>query len=116
MSGKHSAEGTIFHIVSLIVTKMLDPVFAPIQLDFDEHKRTARLSVPGVLECEVEPIKNPVTGAEHRIQVVMPEGFEHRVGEVAHATINSTGGIKFEVPKGHATLAHVEQTPAGLAA
>lgn len=116
MSGKHSAEGTIFHIMSLIVTKMLDPVFAPIELRFDYAGRRARLSIPGVLRCDVEPIKNPVTGAEHRIQVVMPEGFEHREGEVAHASISSTGGIKFEVPKGHATLANVEQTPAGVAA
>ena len=46
----------------------------------------------------------------------MPEGFEHHEGEVAHATINSTAGIKFNVPRGHATLAHVEQTPAGVAA
>jgi hypothetical protein len=116
MSGKHSAEGTIFHIVSLIVTKMLDPIFAAIDLKFDYDKRRARLSIPGVLETDVEPIKNPVTGAEHRIQVVMPDGFEHRVGEIAHATIDSTAGIKFNVPKGHATLAHVEQTPAGVAA
>lgn len=116
MSGKHSAEGTLFHIVSLIVTKMLDPVFAPIDLKFDYAKRRAKLSVPGVLECDVEPIKNPVTGAEHRIQVVMPEGFEHLEGEVAHATISSTAGVKFDVPKGHATLAKVEQTPTGLAA
>jgi len=116
MSGKHSAEGTLFHIISLITTKMLDPVFAPIDLKFDYAKRRARLSIPGVLTCDVEPIKNPVTGAEHRIQVVMPEGFEHREGEVAHASISSTGGIKFDVPKGHATLARVEQTPAGVAA
>jgi hypothetical protein len=116
MSGKHSAEGTIFHIVSLIVTKMLDPVFAPIDFTFDYEKRRAKLAIPGVMRCDVEPIKNPVTGAEHRISVVMPNGFEHHEGEVAHATITSTGGIKYEVPKGHATLAQVEQTPAGVAA
>lgn len=116
MSGKHSAEGTLFHIISLIVTKALDPIFAPVEIKFDYAKRRAKLSIPNVLQCEVEPIKNPVTGAEHRIQVVMPDGFEHREGEIAHATISSTGGIKFEVPKGHATLAYVEQTPAGVAA
>jgi hypothetical protein len=116
MSGKYSAEGTLFHIVSLIVTKMLEPIMAPIDLKFDYAKRRAKLSIPGVLECDVEPIKNPVSGAEHRIQVVMPEGFEHREGEIAHATISSTGGIKFNVPKGHATLAYVEQTPTGVAA
>jgi hypothetical protein len=95
---------------------MLDPIFAPIELKFDYTERRAKLSIPGVLESDVEPIKNPISGAEHRIQVVMPEGFEHRVGEVAHASISSTGGIKFDVAKGHATLAHVEQTPAGVAA
>jgi hypothetical protein len=114
MSGKHSAVGTIFHIMSLIVTKVLDPVFAPIALTFDYRGRRAKLSIPGVLDCDVEPIKNPVTGTEHRIQIVMPEGFEHREGEVAHATISSVGGIKFSVPKGHATLANVEQTPSGV--
>jgi hypothetical protein len=93
---------------------MLDPVFAPIEFKFDYAKRRARLSVPGILESDVEPIKNPVTGAEHRIQVVMPEGFEHHEAEVAHASIDSTGGIKFKVLQGHGSLAHVEQAPTGV--
>jgi hypothetical protein len=116
MSGKHSAEGSLFNIVSLIVTTVHDPVFAPIDLTFDYDRRRARLAIPGVLSCHVEPIKNPVTGAEHRVRLVMPDGFEHHEGEIAHATISSTGGIRFDVPKGHATLANVAQTPAGVAA
>lgn len=116
MSGKNSAEGTLFHICSLIVTKVHEPIFAPISLQFDKNARTARLVIPGVLETEVEPIKNPVTGAPHRIQVVMPEGFEHREGEVASANIRSNGAIKFETQNSHSTLAHVVQTPQGVAA
>jgi hypothetical protein len=116
LSGKHSAEGTIFHIFSLIVSKMLDPIFAPITFSFDMPGRRAKVSIPGVLETENEPIRNPVTGAEHRIQVVMPEGFEHRAAEICSARIKSTGGIRFEVPQGHGSLALVEQTPKGVAA
>jgi hypothetical protein len=116
MSGQNSDEGTLFHICSLIVTKMHEPIFAPITLQFDESARTARLVIPGVLETDVEPIKNPVTGAAHRIQIVMPEGFEHRVGEVASANIRSTGAIPFETLASHSTLAHVVQTPQGVAA
>jgi hypothetical protein len=116
MSGQHSAEGTLFHIVTLIVTKMHDPIFAPITFDFDKDARTARLSIPGVLETDVEPIKNPVTGAPHRIRVVMPEGFEHIEGEIASANISSKGAIKFETTGSHSTLAHVVQTPQGVAA
>ena len=114
MSGQNSAEGTLFHICSLIVTKMHDPIFAPMTFTFDEAARTARLVIPGVLETEVEPIKNPVTGAPHRVQIVMPEGFEHRVGEVASSNIRSSGAIKFETHGGHSTLAHVVQTPQGV--
>lgn len=114
--GKNSAEGTLFHIFSLIVTKMHDPIFAPITFQFDKSARIARVSIPGVLESDVEPIKNPVTGAPHRIKVVMPEGFEHIEGEIASANIRSMGAIKFETAGTHSTLAHVVQTPQGVAA
>lgn len=116
MSGKHSAEGTLFHIFSVIVAKLLDPVFAPIEVAFDMDGRTARLHIPGVLESETTPIRNPVTGADHRIQVVMPDGFEHRKAEIGSARIESSGGIPFSVAEGHSSLARVEQTPAGVAA
>lgn len=116
MSGQNSAEGTLFHIFSLIVTKMHDPIFAPVTFEFDKSARLARLVIPGVLETEVEPIKNPVTGAPHHIQVVMPEGFEHHMGEVASANIRSNGAIKFETTGSHSTLANVVQTPEGVAA
>lgn len=116
LSGKHAAEGTLFHIFSLIVSKMLDPIFAPIDVAFDMDRRTARVSIPGVLETKSTPIRNPVTGAEHRIQIVVPEGFEHHRAEIASARIASTGGIKFNVTEGHSTLARVAQTPSGVAA
>lgn len=115
MSGQNSAEGTLFNIFSLIVTKMHDPIFAPVEFRFDKAGRTARVVIPGVLETEVEPIRNPVTGAEHRIQVVMPQGFEHIEGEIASSNIRSMGAIKFETEKSHSTLAHVVQTPQGVA-
>lgn len=116
MSGKQSAEGTLFHIFSLIVTRMHDPIFAPVTFEFDEPGRTARLSIPGALESDVAPIRNPVTDKPHRIRVVMPEGFEHLEGEVASANIHSSGAITFSTQASHSTLAHVVQTPEGVAA
>ena len=58
LSGKNSAEGTLFHIFSLIVTTIHDPLFVPIEFSFDKNGRVARLVAKGVLETEVEPIKN----------------------------------------------------------
>jgi hypothetical protein len=114
MSGQNAEEGTLFQIFSVIVTKMHDPIFAPITLQFDKDARTAKLRVPGVLETEVEPIKNPVTGAPTRVRVVTPEGFENHEGEIASCNIRSTGAIKFETKGSHSTLAHVVQTPEGV--
>jgi hypothetical protein len=115
MSGKEQAEGTLFHIFSLIVTKVLDPLFLPIEFTFDKARRRARVNIPGVLETESEPIRNPVTGAEHRIRVVMPEGFEHHEGEIASACVlKANGGIKYSYANTHSTLAEVEHTPKGV--
>ncbi|PWJ83964.1 hypothetical protein C7441_107124 [Pseudaminobacter salicylatoxidans] len=116
LSGENSAEGTLFHIFSLIVTRMHDPIIAPFTFVFDRDGRTARIIVPGVIETEVEPIRNPVTGQPHRIEVVMPEGFEHRMAEVASANISSMGAIAFKTEGTHSSLAHVVQTPQGVAA
>ncbi len=116
LSGQNSAEGTLFNIFSLIVTKMHDPIFAPIAFEFDKKARIASVRIPGVLETEVEPIKNPVTGQPHHIRVVMPEGFEHLEGEVASANIRSSGAIKFQTQGTHSTLANVTQTPQGVVA
>ena len=116
LSGQNSAEGTLFHIFSLIVSKHHDPVFAPITFEFDKEGRRARVRIPGWLETDVEPILNPVTGAEHRAKVVLPEGFEHLEGEIASSGIRSTGAIAFETQGSHSTLAHVTQTPQGVVA
>lgn len=116
LSGQHSDEGTLFHVFSVIVSKVLDPIFAPITFEFDMDGRTARISIPGVLETKTKPIRNPISGAPHRIQVMMPDGFEHRKAEIASARTESTAGLKFMVPEGHSSLARVEQTPTGVAA
>jgi hypothetical protein len=115
LSGKEQAEGTLFHIFSLITSNLLEPLFKPIEFTFDLAKRRASFRVPGVLETQSEPIKNPVTGAEHRIRVVMPEGFEHHEGEVACArSLKANGPINYIFENSHSTMALVEHTPKGV--
>jgi hypothetical protein len=115
LSGKEQAEGTLFHIFSLIVSNLLEPLFKPFEFKFDLNGRRATLRIPGVLETESEPIKNPVTGAEHRIRVVMPEGFEHHEGEVASAkNLKASGKLNFTYRDSHSTLARVEHLPTGV--
>ncbi len=115
LSGQESEEGTLFNIFAAITETLLDPIIAPIEFQFDLGARTGKVVVPGIFETEIEPIKNPVTGEEHCIQVVMPNGFEHHGAEIASAWIKSSAGIKLDIPVGHASLTIVEQTPSGVA-
>ena len=44
-------------------------------MDIDIEARKGRILVDGVYEVLGEPIKNPVTGAEHRVRIDLPHGF-----------------------------------------
>jgi len=115
LSGQASEEGTMFHIFSLIVDTHLEPLFKPIEFTFDQDARTAHVAVDGVFETVSAPIRNPMTGAPHSIQVMMPEGFEHKGAEAASADTKGVGEIAFDIASGHSTLATVTHTPAGIA-
>lgn len=114
LSGK--AGGTIFEILSQVISTVLGPHFVKVDWQFDKAKRRARLAIPGFVETTSEPLTVPATGDEQRVIVQMPGGFEYKEMEVAQAvTLKGTGAIKFDWQKTHSSLAEVEQTPAGLA-
>lgn len=115
LSGREQVEGTFFHIISTIAPNVLKPLFLPIEFEFELEGRNARVTVPGVFSTTSEPIKNPVTGAPHRIRVNMPEGFEYEEAEIASATLVGTGDIKFDHADRHSSMAHVTFTESGLA-
>lgn len=111
------AGGPWFEIIKSVVSKFHEPQFVPIDFQFDLKKRRARVAVKGSFETVSEPVKNPVTGEEHRAQVCLPEGMEYKVAEIANAKVNkSTGLLKFNWPKSHSSLAEVEHTYKGLKA
>jgi hypothetical protein len=89
-SGKEGC--TFFEIFASVVSKALDPVYVRIELSSDRERRVAQLKVPGLGEFRVEPIKNPVTGEEHRAIIKLPNGFEYKEAEIGncvehHATL-----------------------------
>jgi hypothetical protein len=83
-SGKEGC--TMFEIFSAVVSTALDPIYVPIELESDRQSRTARLKVPGLGAFVVEPIRNPITGEEHRALIQLPGGFEFKEAEVGNCT------------------------------
>ena len=73
-----------------------DPAFADIEFEFDLDGRRGRFLVKDVLGAEIEPIKNPVTGADHFIAIRPPQGFEFREAEMASADLWSKGELELK--------------------
>ena len=96
VSGAHG--GLIFEIFAAVAPNRPAPLLLPIEIEADRERRTASLSLPGVVEYRAEPIKNPMTGEEHRAQIRLPNGFEYREAEMGNSTwlkVNA-GPIAFE--------------------
>jgi hypothetical protein len=86
---------------------VLVPVIAPITLQADRERRQALLRIPGLGEAQAEPIKNPVTGEEHRARIVLPDGFEFKEAEMANAVtlrVQSEAPLVFEHANTYAQL------------
>jgi len=105
---------THYAIYNAMSSTVLDPVFAPIELDVDMAARTARGRVPGLVVSDAEPIRNPVTGEEHRAQIVLPDGFEYTVAEMGSASSKTTGAIPLEFSDTYAQFNELHMTERGI--
>jgi hypothetical protein len=95
MTGEDTDEmATMWWVYSLMAPNKLAPLSAPIEYVVDVDARRARIVVPGILEITGQPIKNPVTGAEHRVRIDIPAGFEYRIAEIASGTTKANGAIQ----------------------
>jgi hypothetical protein len=90
-SGKQG--GLFFEIIAAICPNILDTIYAPISFTYDQEKRVAAVRISGIAESVVEPIKNPVTGEEHRARIVLPKGFEYKEAEMGNT-------VRFKVTSG----------------
>jgi hypothetical protein len=105
-SGRHG--GTIFEIFAAMCPNVLDPVFVPIELQSDRVRRQANVSIPRLGELLAEPIKNPVTGEEHRAQIRLPDGFEYKEAEVGN-TVRMRGIIGDRTFENHNSYAQFNE-------
>jgi hypothetical protein len=106
-SGRESDEGTYFQIFAAMAPNQVPAEWKPIELEYDIDARVARVSVGGLIETKVEPIRNPMSGAAHRAQVTLPDGFEYKTAEYASGTTKTSGPISLDLRGSHAHLAEV---------
>ena len=115
MSGQ--AGGTIFEIFSAMCPHVREPVFAPIDFEFDIENRKGRLKAGEYIDSEVDTLSAIGSEDPYRILVTIPGGFEYtgpnNQAETALAkTLKVSGGgeLDYEHELSHSSMALVEHS------
>jgi hypothetical protein len=105
---------THYSIFCAMCSTLLEPIYAPIELEFDVAARTAHGEVPGIVVSDAQPVRNPVTGKPHRAQIVLPEGFGCTMLETASGSVKATGTVNLEFADTFASFAKLHMTDRGI--
>ncbi len=108
ISGEDTEElATIFWVVNAMTTIRHETLYLPVTIEADIEARRGHVLVDGVFDLNVEPIMNPVTGAEHRARIEIPDGFEFTIAEMASGRVKTQSGI--ELPNNNGTHSHLTE-------
>lgn len=115
LSGQDTVPGaTIFQVFSTTLDTVHAPVFTDIAFEVDVDKRRARLNVPGHIESRGEPILNPVTGAEYRGRIDLPNGFEYSLAEMGRGWSKTGAPIPLEFGDSYGQFAELHLGTNGI--
>lgn len=101
----------VFHAMSSVVH---EPIVRAIDFEVDVEGRTAKVSIPGVLEASGRPIVSPATGEEHRVRIDIPGGIEFEVAEIGSASSRSPGPIELDLHDSYGQFNMIRHTGAGV--
>jgi hypothetical protein len=105
---------TIFAVMAATLTQVHEPVFARIDFEVDVDARKGWFKVHGLAECHGEPIRNPVTGAEHRVRIDIPDGFEYELAEMGSGSSVTHGKIKLNLKNSYGQFARLHLNNHGV--
>jgi len=72
------------------------------------------LSIPGYMASRGEPILNPITGAEHRIRIDNPNGFEFHLAEVGRGWSKTENPLVMELTDSHGHFCELNLSQSGV--
>lgn len=114
--GEEQDATTGFNIYASTVVNEPEPVFADIEFEWDLDERKGRFVVSDVLECDVQPIRNPTTGLPHFMAIKLHSGFEFREAEMGSATYSCQGELEQNYEDKYAAISFVSYGPHGVIA
>jgi hypothetical protein len=79
------ARGDCFALFAGTFSRFLEPQLVDINVKIDGRKSS--FSVPGLVNVEVEGLKNPVTGEEQDTKIQLPKGLVWKIADAAKSKI-----------------------------
>jgi hypothetical protein len=105
---------TMFHVFVSTCDTLHEPIIADFTFEMDIGARTASAKIDSVAEMRGAPILNPITGAEHRVRIVQPNGFEFFEAEIGRGFSKTMGPIRFELDDTYGQFAEIHLCQSGM--
>ena len=101
-----------FSIFHSLLSTFLGFRYMPMTLQLDGIR--SRLTIPGTVEWQLTPMKNPVTGEDEYATLIKPTGFTSKRQELCATTTFrlTTGGITFDHSGQYGEFSPFEYSPA----
>ena len=112
LHGESTAPGaTHFYVYNSTMSEVIDPLYAPVDVEIDIEARRGRVVVPGLVESTGSPIVDPHSGEEHRAMIHLPNGFEYTVAEMGTGRSRVRAGIEMDLSDsyGQFNVVHMNQ-------
>lgn len=116
LSGEDTEPGkTVWNVFAATMERVYEPLFEQIELSIDVDARRAHVAAGNdLIEMSAEPIRNPVTGEEHRARIDLPDGFEYTLAEMGSGSARVSGPISFDLSGTYAQLALIHLNQSGI--
>jgi hypothetical protein len=112
--GETEEAKTHWWVYRAMSTTVHDPIFKPIDFEVDIERRTARVSIPALLESTGRPILSPATGEQHRVRIDIPNGIEFEIAEIGSASTKAAGLIGLDLNDSYGQFDVVRHSGTGV--
>jgi hypothetical protein len=115
LSGKETKPfATVWNVFASTMETVFEPAFKRIDIAIDVESRRGHIRVDGIVDVTGEPIRNPVTGKEHRPRIDLVGGFEYEIAEIGSGTATTRGPIALSLANTYAQFAHLHLNNDGI--
>ncbi|HSM40322.1 MAG TPA: DUF1326 domain-containing protein [Afifellaceae bacterium] len=112
--GETAEAATHWWVYHAMTDTVHETLYRPIHFEVDIDARTARVSIPGVLDSTGYPIRSPHGGDEHRVRIDIPGGIEFELAEIGKGTTKAVGAIKLDLADSYGQFNLLRHSPTGI--